>query len=311
MKVLFAGTPEAAVPTLRALHESSHEVVGVLTRPSARRGRGRTLHPSPVAVFAREHELPLIEANSVKSEPVQREIQEAGAQLGVVVAYGAIIPQTLLDALEHGWINAHFSKLPRWRGAAPVQRAIEAGDTHTAVDVFELEASLDTGDIYRSEPVAISNDVTGQDLLAHMSEVAAPLVTDVVDAIAAGTAQPTGQPNSGATYAHMVDTKQLALDFTATAQQVHNKVRAWAPTPGTYTTLPDGARMKVLSTRIPGGATLRPGELQVSKHAVLVGTGSGDLELLTVAPAGKKPMRAADWARGARLGEHAILGVNQ
>lgn len=311
MKILFAGTPDIAVPTLAALVDSDHEVVSVLTRPPARRGRGRTLYPSDVAAWASEHDIPLIEADSVRDEEVAKQIVESGADIGVVVAYGAIIAPDVLESLPYGWINLHFSALPRWRGAAPVQRAIEAGDTATAVDVFQLEEGLDTGPVYSSRPVEIDPNINAGDLLAQLAEVGAQDVVDVVTTIEAGISNARAQSEEGATYAHMLKRDELRIDWTRSASDIHNQVRAWAPQPGAFTTLPDGKRMKILATEVVAGEGGNPGALVFQKDGVHVETGSGVLELKTVAPAGKAHMKATDWARGARLESGEKLGEGE
>ncbi|MDO5034083.1 MAG: methionyl-tRNA formyltransferase [Actinomycetaceae bacterium] len=310
MKILFAGTPDVAIPTLAALNESNHEVVAVLTRTPARRGRGRTLYPSDVSAWATENGIRVIEADSLKDPEVAKQIVETGAQIGVVVAYGALIPQSVLDSLEYGWINLHFSPLPRWRGAAPVQRAIEAGDTVTAVDIFQLEAGLDTGPVYSTRTVEIDENINAGDLLDELATIGAADVVDVVDALELGVARAVPQDEEGATYAHMIKREDLAIDFSRPARSVHNQVRATAPSPGAYTTLPDGKRLKVLQTRVTDAPATKPGALTVEKNAVFVSAADLQLELLLVAPAGKSHMRAADWARGARLSEGSVLGGN-
>lgn len=303
MKLIYAGTPEVAVPTLKALTSSGHEIVAVITRSAKPKGRGKTLIPSPVALWAAENNLTVIEADTLRKTEIQAQIQELNADLGVVVAYGAIIPQNVLDMPTNGWINLHFSQLPRWRGAAPVQRAIEAGDKETAVNIFQLEAGLDTGPVYYSRTVAIDSEITAGELLNDLAESGAADVVNVVNNIASGTAKSTPQDEAGATYAHMLSKADLELNFHNSALEIHNRVRACAPTPGAYTTLPDGKRLKILRTRPADTPTLelKPGQLAVTKKQVWVGTGNGILELVTVAPAGKNPMEAAAWARGARL----------
>lgn len=308
MKILFAGTPDIAVPTLSALVQSDHEVIAVLTRTPARRRRGRTLYPSDVAVWAAENDIPLIEADSLRDEKVAQQIVNTGAQIGVVVAYGAIIPLNVLESLEHGWINLHFSALPRWRGAAPVQRAIEAGDTVTAVDVFQLEEGLDTGPIYSSRAVEIDPDINSGDLLDELAVLGAQDVVDVVTTIEAGVANARPQSDEGAVYAHRITRDDLEIDFTRPAAEVHNQVRACAPQPGAYTLLPDGKRMKILRTRLTDTDATAPGTLNFEKNAVFVDAGDKALELQVVAPAGKSHMKAADWARGARLESGDKLG---
>ncbi|MDO5719838.1 MAG: methionyl-tRNA formyltransferase [Actinomycetaceae bacterium] len=308
MKVIFAGTPDIAVPTVQALHDSSHEVVAVLTRPPARRGRGRSLHPSHIAQWARQHDVPVIEAANLSEPDTVQAIAECGADLGVVVAYGALIPPSVLDMLPHGWINLHFSKLPRWRGAAPVQRAIEAGDTSTAIDVFQLEAGLDTGPIFSSQTVEIDPFITGGELLDTLAHQGAPEVVNVVTQIEAGTAICQPQSTAGMTYARMISSRDLEIDFRASATDVHNLVRAWSPKPGAWTRLPNGQRMKILNTEVGNRQDLNPGELVITRDQVIVGTAAGSVILKTVAPAGKSHMAANDWARGARLEPSTILG---
>ncbi|EEH63370.1 methionyl-tRNA formyltransferase [Gleimia coleocanis DSM 15436] len=311
MKIIFAGTPQVAVPTLQALVDSPHEVVAVITRSAKPKGRGKTLIPSEVGAWATEHGLNVLEADSLRGEEIQSKVASLNADLGVVVAYGAIIPQHVLDMPKHGWVNLHFSDLPRWRGAAPVQRAIEAGDQTTAVNIFQLEAGLDTGPVFFSRQVAIDEQVNAGDLLASLAESGAPDVVSVVDAITAGTAAATPQVEDGVTYAHMLSKADLALDFMKSARVLHNQVRACAPTPAAFTELPDGKRLKVLRTQVAADCpvALQPGQVHATKKQVWVGTADGVLELLAVAPAGKNQMEAAAWARGARLEENMILGA--
>ncbi|MCS4484360.1 methionyl-tRNA formyltransferase [Gleimia sp. 6138-11-ORH1] len=321
MKIIFAGTPEVAVPTFEALMASEHTVVAVLTRSAKPKGRSKTLVPSEVAVAAQAHGVPIIEADSLRSAQAQAQLETLEADLGVVVAYGAIIPQEILDLLPHGWINLHFSKLPRWRGAAPVQRAIAAGDKETAINIFQLEAGLDTGPVYFSRTVEIPAEINSGDFLTQLSQIGAPDVVEVVSQIAAGTAVTTAQTEEGATYAKMIKAADLWVDFTKSASEVHNQVRACAPTPGAFAFLPDGKKLKILATKVsappahtPGigtasqaGESLAAGEILVTKKQVWVGTGAGSVELLLVAPPGKNMMEAAAWARGARLEPKTIL----
>lgn len=309
MRVIFAGTPEVAVPTLEALNQSEHEIVAVLTRPPARRGRGRTRYPSAVGQWARDHDKALIEASSVRDPDIGRRIADCGAELGVVVAYGAIIPPQVLSSLPQGWINLHFSNLPRWRGAAPVQRAIEAGDTATAIDIFQLEEGLDTGPVFSSRPMEIDLETTGGELLESLAVQGAHDVVDVVTSIEAGVARAIAQSAEGATYAHMVSRDELQIDFDRPALEVHNHIRAWSPQPGTWTILPNRQRLKILATHPTAeNFELVAGELAVTRNGVFVGTADAPLEICTVAPAGKSRMSANDWARGARLEKPAILG---
>lgn len=312
MKIIFAGTPEVAVPTLKALLDSAHEVVAVLTRSAKPKKRGKAPVPSEVATYALQRGVPVIEADTLRDPQVQDQVRSLQADLGVVVAYGAIIPQVMLDSLPYGWINLHFSELPRWRGAAPVQRAIAAGDTTTAVNIFQLEAGLDTGPVYFSRRVDIDPEITAGQLLGELAESGALDVVTVVDQLAAGSATATIQSEGGVSYAHMINSADLEIDFKRSALELHNQVRAVSPAPAAHTWLPDGKRLKIYQTRVatnlPEEISLQAGELYATKKQVWVGTGSDPLELLSVAPAGKQQMDAAAWARGARLEAGMKLG---
>lgn len=311
MRIIFAGTPDAAVPTLRELLDSPHEVAAVLTRPPARSGRGRTLHPSPVARVAASAGVPLIEASSLREEEVRRRIDGVHADLGVVVAYGAIVPASVLTMPRMGWVNLHFSDLPRWRGAAPVQWAVLSGDPTTASCVFQLEAGLDTGPVFSRLPVDVDRATAGE-LLDRMSVLGARQVLDVVDALQTGhahaTPQDTGEGDVRVTRARKLVPADGFVDFSEDADQVDRRIRATTPDPGAWTTLPDGRRLKlgaVVPLDLPS-----PGEglVLVTRHAVDVGCARGRVRLGEVAPAGKAWMDASAWARGARLDEDARLG---
>ncbi len=311
MRIVFAGTPAPAVPTLQALLASEHEVVAVLTRPPARAGRGRALVPSPVAEAAREAGIEVIEASGFRDPEIRERVAALGADLGVVVAYGALIPQEVLDMPAHGWINLHFSDLPRWRGAAPVQWATLSGDTATASSVFLLEKGLDTGPVYSRLPVEIGRETAGE-LLARMAELGAPQVLSVVDAIAAGdaVAVPQDEDDPRMTKARQLSHEDGFVDFAETAAEVDRRIRAVDPNPGAWTLLPDGRRLK-LGALEPVEEDLPIGVVAATKKEVLVGCGSGAVRLGRVAPAGKGWMEAAAWARGARLPEGARLGAEE
>lgn len=310
MRIVFAGTPAPAVPTLMRLIESSHDVVAVITRPPARGGRGRSLVSSPVAIAARDAEIPLIEASSLKGEDTIRRVTELNADLGVVVAYGALIPQALLDAPPHGWVNLHFSDLPRWRGAAPVQWSILSGDEQTASSVFQLEAGLDTGPVFSRVPVTIGHETAGE-LLEKMAELGAGQVIGVVDEIEAGTARAIAQDEADprASHARRLSHEDGFIDFTLSADEVDRRIRAVTPNPGAWTMLPDGKRMRLSTVEVcDDSQTLEAGSLRISKRSVDVGCSQGAVTLGRVAPAGRGWMDAAAWARGARLDDAARFG---
>ncbi|MBF4586199.1 methionyl-tRNA formyltransferase [Curtobacterium sp. PhB137] len=304
MRLVVAGSPAAAVPTLRRLAASDHEIAAVLTRPPTPQGRKRVLTPTPVAQVAAELGLPVIEASRVDDDVTAR-IAALDVDLGVIVAYGALLRRPALDAPRLGWVNLHFSDLPAYRGAAPVQRAVMAGDTRTAASVFQLVEALDAGPVFAADPFEIDPEATAGEVLAAMAESGAETVARVVDAIAAGTAvatEQTGEP----TLAPKTTIDDGRIDFDAPAAVVHARLRGVTPEPGAYAHLGE-TRVKLLrSNRLTGGPAdpapqLAPGALALHGGRLLVGTGDTPLALLEVQPAGKKAMDAAAWARG--LGE--------
>lgn len=304
MRLVVAGSPAAAVPTLRRLAASDHEIAAVLTRPPTPQGRKRVLTPTPVAQVAAELGLPVIEASRVDDDVTAR-IAALDVDLGVIVAYGALLRRPALDAPRLGWVNLHFSDLPAYRGAAPVQRAVMAEDTRTAASVFQLVEALDAGPVFAADPFTIDPEATAGEVLAAMAESGAETVARVVDAIAAGTAvatEQTGEP----TLAPKTTIDDGRIDFDAPAAVVHARLRGVTPEPGAYAHLGE-TRVKLLrSNRLTGGPAdpapqLAPGALALHGGRLLVGTGDTPLVLLEVQPAGKKAMDAAAWARG--LGE--------
>ncbi|QWW18693.1 methionyl-tRNA formyltransferase [Schaalia sp. 19OD2882] len=309
MRIVFAGTPEAAVPTLEALLSSRHTVSGVITRPPARAGRGRVLVPSPVAEVARAADVPLLEASHLRSPEAAEFVEGAGADLGVVVAYGGLVPTRILEAPRLGWINLHFSDLPRWRGAAPVQWAIREGDSATASCVFQLEEGLDTGPVFSRIRTPIGREDAGE-LLSRMSREGATQVLDVVEDLEQGTALAVAQdPFAEVTRARMLTHEDGFIDFTEDADHVDRVIRSVTPNPGAWTRLPDGRRMKLRAVTPLAQDTPGPGLLLVSKNDVLVGCAQGCVRLGEVAPAGKSWMGAAAWARGSRPGPEDRLGA--
>lgn len=327
LKVLFAGSPEVAVPSLRMLAEDTEhfEVVAVLTRPDAPTGRGRKLVPNPVKQAALELGLPVIESDP-SEETFINELTATGAQAAAVVAYGKILKQEVLDALPMGWYNLHFSNLPKWRGAAPAQRAIWAGDPTTGADVFKVGEGLDDGPIVASLTIELTGRETSGELLDRLAEEGAPMYVDALAAVGEGTATFTAQPAEGLEYAHKITVEDARISWTDEAEAIDRQVRACTPHPGAWTELfaegpiadNDEPAAKPLTLHILAAqpadqsnpntpADLQPGELKVGKKNVWVGTGSTPLELTQVKAQGKKAMRAADWARGARLSPAACV----
>lgn len=302
MRLVVAGSPAAAVPTLRRLAASDHEIAAVLTRPPTPQGRKRVLTPTPVAQVAAELGLPVIEASRVDAT-VTEQLAGLDLDLGVIVAYGALLRRAALDVPQHGWVNLHFSDLPAYRGAAPVQRAVMAGDTRTAATVFQLVEALDAGPVFASEPFDIDAEATSGEVLAAMAEVGADVVARVVDGIADGSATASDQVGEPTT-APKTTIDDGHVDFARPAAVVHAHVRGVTPEPGAFAHLGD-ARVKLLrASRFPTGGpeqsapSLAPGALRLDDGRLLVGTADGPLVLTEVQPAGKKPMDAAAWARG-------------
>lgn len=307
MRVVFAGTPEVAVPSLQALLDSRHEVVAVLTRPDARAGRGRTLRPSPVSAAAQEAGVEVLTPPNARDPEFLARLTELAPDAVPVVAYGHLVPRAALDVPRHGWINLHFSLLPRWRGAAPVQRALMAGDRRTGACAFVLEEGLDTGPIVESLAVDVDPQESAGDLLDRLAIEGAPLLVRALDALEDGTATLTPQEGEP-TLAPKLTREDARLDWSRPATELHDLVRGCTPAPGAWTTL-RGAPVKVLATRVAeDGEPLDAGTLRAGRAHVHVGTGEGTLELVQVQPQGKKPMAAADWARGARIDGEAFDG---
>ena len=306
MRLVFAGTPEPAAAALERLIASDHEVVAVLTRPDARRGRGRTLHPSPVKALALEHGIEVLTPESLTRDDAIREQLTALAPDAIpVVAYGNLIPADMLDSPAHGWVNLHFSLLPKWRGAAPVQAAIAAGDEVTGATTFRIDEGLDTGDILDTLETVIGEAETSGELLERLAYAGADLLVETMDAFEAGTADPTPQPEEG-TYAHKINPADARVDWNQPAAVIDRGIRAHTPAPGAWTMRGED-RFKLGPVTPMGSGALAPGEASFGKSEVLVGTADGDVRLGTIQPPGKKMMNPADWARG--LNPEAREGV--
>jgi methionyl-tRNA formyltransferase len=308
MRLLFAGTPDAAVPSLRRLLAGPHEVVAVLTRPDAGAGRGRAQRPSPVAVVAEEAGVEVLKFDRPRDPLFQERLEALAPDVCPIVAYGGLIPPAALAVPLHGWINLHFSLLPAWRGAAPVQHAIWYGDEITGASTFLLEEGLDTGPVYGTVAEPIGPQDTAGDLLQRLAATGAELLAQTIDGIAAGRLSPVPQPADGITYAPKVEAAEARVDFTQPAVRVDRQIRACTPAPGAWTMFRD-ARLKLLPVAPdPAAEPLPVGALRVTKQDVWVGTATVPVRLGTVQPQGKKPMPAADWARGVRPGPDDTLG---
>ncbi|MDK8844952.1 methionyl-tRNA formyltransferase [Corynebacterium sp. MSK297] len=324
MRIVFAGTPEPAVVALEALLGSEHDVVGVLTRPDARQGRGRNLAPSPVAAMAQERGIEVLKPETLRAESndgalVRDWLRDLAPEAIAVVAYGKLISPDLLSVARHGWINLHFSLLPHWRGAAPVQAAIAHGDDITGASTFRIEEGLDTGDVLGTVTEAIRDDDTADDLLTRLAYSGADLLVATMDGLADDRLE--AQPQTGeSTYAPKISADQARIDWAQPDFAVDRHVRAYTPGPGAWTML-EGQRLKISPVTVvkPGSdaatalketallketvleeAVLAPGEILVTKNDVFVGTATTPVRLGMVQAPGKKKMDAADWARGSQ-----------
>lgn len=297
MKVLYAGTPAVAVAPLHHLSGCSEiEVVAVLTRQDAPVGRKKVLTPSPVAAAAQELGYPVIKANRVDAATVDR-IRETKAEIGAVVAYGALLKQEALNALPLGWVNLHFSLLPAWRGAAPVQHALLAGEMTAGATTFVLDEGMDTGPVLRTFTDPVHDDDVAGTVLTRLSELGAPVLADSLRDLTQGVAP---RPQMGeASLAPKLSADDGRVRWGEPAEAVAARIRAVTPEPGAWTEL-DGARFKITDRVVPHAeaAPLAPGRVAVVNKRVLVGTGTHPVEVTHVQPAGKKPMVARDWARG-------------
>ena len=308
VRLVFAGTPEPALPSLRRLVDSSrHEVIAVLTRPDAAAGRRGKPEPSPVAREALDRGIPVLRPARPNSEEFVAELLELAPDCCAVVAYGALLRDALLAVPPHGWINLHFSLLPAWRGAAPVQAAIAAGDTITGATTFEIEPSLDSGPIYGVVTETIRPTDTAGELLERLALSGAALLSTTLDGIADETLTPRPQPAEGVSIAPKITVEQARVRWDLPALVVERRIRAVTPNPGAWTLIGD-LRIKLGPVHIDGSPEfpsppkpLAPGDIHIDRKSVWIGTGSEPVRLGQIQPPGKKFMNAIDWARGARL----------
>jgi methionyl-tRNA formyltransferase len=308
VRLVFAGTPAVALPSIEAIAASGHELIAVVTRPDAPAGRGRHTVRSPVAAWADGRGIEVLTPGRPKEQSFVDRLGALAPDCVPVVAYGALVPRVALDIPRHGWINLHFSLLPAWRGAAPVQHAVLRGDEVTGASVFQLAAGLDTGPVYATLVEQVSSRDTSGDLLGRLAAAGAGLLVAVLDAIEAGTARALPQPADGVSLAPKITVEDAEVRWTDPAFAVDRRVRACTPAPGAWTTL-RAERIKMGPVLVvPDGPRLPAGELLVERQRVLVGTSTDPVALGEVRAAGKKPMPAADWARGARIGTGERVG---
>jgi methionyl-tRNA formyltransferase len=305
MRVVFMGTPDFATPTLSAILAAGHEVVAVYTRAPQPAGRGKRERQSPVHLAAERAGLTVLTPRSLRGEPAQRTFAAHGADVGVVVAYGLILPRAVLEAPHAGCLNLHVSALPRWRGAAPIARAIMAGDAMTAATIMRMDEGLDTGPVCLAQPVAIGADMTAGELADVLAERGAPLIVEALAQIGCGALRCAAQQDAGATYAAKIDKGETGIDFARPASEVHNHIRGLSPVPGAWFAVGDKAeRIKVLRARIAPGSGA-PGT--VLNGAPTVACGEGAVELVELQRAGRRPMPAAEFLRGFPLPQGTCL----
>lgn len=303
MRLVFAGTPDVALPSLRALLSSGrHDVVAVVTRPDAPSGRGRQVSRSPVATLADEHGIEVLTPSRASDPEFLARLRELAPDCCPVVAYGALLPQAALDIPQHGWVNLHFSLLPAWRGAAPVQAAIRHGDEITGASTFRIVKELDAGPVYGVLTESVRPDDTAGSLLDRLSAAGADLLLSTMDGIARGALRPVEQSGDAVSYAPKITSADSRVDFSAPALAVDRLVRAVTPEPGAWAEF-RGERVKLGPVRADkfDGDRLAPGELRVERARVLVGTSSQPVRLTEVQAQGKRRMPATDWARGTRI----------
>jgi methionyl-tRNA formyltransferase len=301
LRLVFAGTPETALPSLQALLDSPrHEVVAVVTRPDAQSGRGRRVHPSPVADLAEKAGVEVLKPAKAGAPEFLGRLREIAPDCCPVVAYGALLPQSALDVPRLGWINLHFSLLPAWRGAAPVQHAVLHGDEITGASTFQIVKELDAGPVFGMVTERVLPRDTSGDLLARLAVSGAELLLATLDGVEDGTLEARPQPSEGVSLAPKIGVDDARVDWTAPATRVDRLIRACTPAPGAWTEL-HGQRIKLGPVRpVPDASRLGPGEIAASKNAVLVGTATHPVELGEVQPPGKRSMNAPEWARGVR-----------
>jgi methionyl-tRNA formyltransferase len=293
---VFFGTPDIAVPTLRALVDSHHEVAGVVTAPDRPKGRGMNLQPSEVKAAAVEAGLPVLQPRTLRSEEAQAELRELNADVFVVAAYGLILPAAVLEIPPLGCVNVHFSLLPRWRGAAPVQWAVLEGDAESGVAIMQMDPGLDTGPVLEMVPEPIRPDDTAGTLAARLADLGARLVLQVLDRLE--EIEPLEQPEDGVTYASKLTPEDARIDWSMPAGAIRNRIRAFNPRPGAWTSL-NGKRLKIWSAELADSPSAEPaGTLRAEGESLVAQTGGGKLRLLEVQPEGKSRMSAAEFVRG-------------
>jgi len=304
LRIVFMGTPDFAAATLAAVHAAGHDIVAVYAQPPRPGGRrGLDLVPSPVQALAERLGLAVRTPASLKGRDEQQAFAALGADAAVVVAYGLLLPRAVIEGTRLGCYNGHASKLPRWRGAAPIQRAIMAGDTMTAMTIMRMDEGLDTGPVVLERPVAIGPETTGGELHDRLRDTGAALMVEALARLEAGTLALTPQPETGATYARKIDKAECRIDWSQPATVLHDRIRALSPVPGAWCAMTMGGaeeRVKILAARVAAGNGGPPGQVRIADGGLAVACGTGALALETVQRAGGKSMAAVEFLRGLR-----------
>ncbi|WNO59702.1 methionyl-tRNA formyltransferase [Rheinheimera sp. MMS21-TC3] len=299
LRIIFAGTPDFAARHLQALLASQHSVIAVYSQPDRPAGRGQQLQPSAVKQLALEHKLPVYQPKSLKTNEAQAELVALNADIMIVVAYGLILPQNILDAPKYGCLNVHGSILPRWRGAAPIQRAIWAGDTETGVTIMQMDAGLDTGDMLSISRCPISNSDTSASLYDTLALLGPAALIDTLNNLTSQQQQAVKQDNNLATYAHKLSKDEAELDFTKTAQQLDREIRAFNPWPVSYIKLQQGTVKVWHASTEPLTTAASPGQiLTADKQGIRIACQDSVLNITQLQPPGKKSMLTADFLNG-------------
>ena len=310
MRILFMGTPDFALPTLRALCESRHEVVGVVTKIDTPKGRGHHMTPPPIKVYALEQNIPVYQPNTLKGEEFAATLAELDPEMIVVVAYGKILPQNVLDYPKYGCVNVHGSLLPEYRGAAPMQRAIIDGKKVTGITTMLMAAGLDTGDMLLKAEIEIDENDNFENIHDKLADCGAKLLIETVEKLEKGEITPEVQDESLSTYAAKIEKSDCLLDFSKDATTLHNLIRGLSPIPLSFTHTPDGKLLKIVASRIVDAEkTVKslPGTVLSVGEDIKVACGRGIISFLTVVPEGKGRMSAADFVRGRKIAEGDLL----
>jgi methionyl-tRNA formyltransferase len=305
LRLVFMGTPDFAVPTLAEIFASGHEIAAVYTRAPKPAGRKLELTPTPVAREAARFGLPILTPKTLRDTDAANAMRAHRADAAVVVAYGLILPKPILDAFPLGCFNLHASLLPRWRGAAPIHRAVMAGDKETGVMVMKMEEGLDTGPVAMAEHLPIGADATTGDLHDQLARLGAKLMVVALGALERGSLQLTPQPESGATYANKIDKIETRIDWTRPWQEVHNHCRGLSPFPGAWCEFPGAGRVRILRTT-KGNGSGAPG--RVLDDTLTIACGEGAVRLVELQRSGKQPMKAGEFLRGTPVARASVLG---